>query len=698
MLDIRIFISMVNAVCHRFSLIVGVSILCVACSGKKVTEFEDKTPIVEKATEESSEFLQEFEIEYSNFSTTKASLEKKIKKLSSLKGYSKFLTILTSSSMYARETFKVMSKEAITSHATTYLDSLWLGMEQDSTPPASTLTLYMQTNHYHEEIPENHYEVVNADIKQVNFLNGDKRTLSLAVDKAVENTAIFNRFDARIVDDLSATITIEYPVEYTVISLSDSQPSVNFGGHTIELDRLGPDQVTLSYSSDIGDLLADTSGWHVNGKALGQTFSSEKTVPNPDALQFFKALNAHYQASLKALSSGGFTNVQQLQEYIAADMPSEPKNVSPIVTKDITFNGPVNEIRFVLKSQKKQTLTRLFTTSNSEVENNSVSYFPARDTATDKYGLVGELGEWRVKPEYDYLEFNMAHYFTGKAGESFILDKPKGTLIPVDYKPIGELKSNLLLVSNVKSESEESPDPNNKGVFNNQTNQLLIPMEYYRIYIDNDLLVVDKILPDNDNVFGVYNTKGDTVLPLNYRSIDVNNKFIYTGRGSPVFDKSGKQLTPPGWRPVGKYGKDKLLLIHNCESDYPSKVCKRKFIDDQGEVAISLDKFDYAEVLAFSNGYSAIQNKKGLMGYINAEGTLVIPFKYAVAHSFHEKYALVKTTNGDEMLIDSRQRVFKNFKDTIQQHQYSSDGSPTVYLLKDGSRYNGNGEHLPDAE
>ncbi|MDA9003953.1 WG repeat-containing protein [bacterium] len=717
----------------RFGLIVSVSVVCMACSGKQVTEFEDKTPIRVIATEELSDFSREFEIEYSNFSETKASIEAQIQKLSTIERIADIeltvgLSVVTDSDdtatqevSYVQETVKVLSKEEVASYAKAHFDSWWPVMSQDLTPPSSTLAFILPTNHHSETVPNNHYEVIQAEIKQINFLNGDKSNLSLFDDEAEEHFAIFNNFDAKVVGDLSAAITIEYPVEYTALSLSDSQPSVTVDGHNIELARLSPDQVKLTYPADVDGLLSDISGWHANGKALEQESSSAKSLPNTEALEVFETLNVHYQSSLKKLVSGDFVNIKQLQDYIVAGMPSEPNDISSVVTKNITYTGPVKEIRLVLRSKKTQTFTTLYSGVKLKLGNNQTGYFPALDTATDKYGLVDELGEWRVKPEYDHLEFTIANHFTNYMNENLLLDKEKGELVPVSYKFHEKLTPSLFSVYKVKDESENNSSRNNKGVLSNQTNQLLVPMEYSSIDVEGDWLIVEKSLPDDKKIFGVYNTKGDKILPSNHHSIKLEDDFIYaserldpTIRSSSVFDKNGKELTPVGWRSVGYYRKDKLLLIEKCrppkdtdtesvryeysQYGYSSELCEEKFIDDQGNMAISLEKFDYTYISTFSYGYAAIENKKGLWGYINTKGALVIPFKYKNVHGFHEKYTLVEAVNGDEMLIDSRQRVFKNFKDTIVHRSHGDYYNPTVYTLEDGSRYSANGERLPDAE
>lgn len=143
---------------------------------------------------------------------------------------------------------------------------------------------------------------------------------------------------------------------------------------------------------------------------------------------------------------------------------------------------------------------------------------------------------------------------------------------------------------------------------------------------------------------GIIDVEGNVIVPFKYSSI---NGFVWdeSGRLAVVNDEgllghvdiNGNEVIPCiyPFRILSEpfcFHEDRFPII-----DQNGLI---GFIDPSGKVIIS---GQYHNVRSFANGYCAVQNEKGLWGYIDKDGQLKKPFKYVDAYSVSkEGEAIVK--------------------------------------------------------
>ena len=117
-------------------------------------------------------------------------------------------------------------------------------------------------------------------------------------------------FDPKVIKELSAQITLAYPIKYDEVDLTVSSPTGKIDNHIVALKRLSPNQVELRYSSEVEDRIVDASAWHTDGKALAEQKSSGNTLPNEGMFNYFSLVKSHYETTLDALTSGEFVSAE----------------------------------------------------------------------------------------------------------------------------------------------------------------------------------------------------------------------------------------------------------------------------------------------------------------------------------------------------------------------------------------------------
>lgn len=141
------------------------------------------------------------------------------------------------------------------------------------------------------------------------------------------------------------------------------------------------------------------------------------------------------------------------------------------------------------------------------------------------------------------------------------------------------------------------------------------------------------IIQDANKRWGYINKDGVQILPSNYAKIMVDDYFIYaqkpdTGRWG-IYDHSGNVIVKHKFDNIGQQFSDGLLAV--CIGD------KWGYIDSAGKTVI---KFQYKEVKPFNEGLAPVRlNKK--WGYIDKQNNIVIPFQYKTADVFSNGLARV---------------------------------------------------------
>ncbi len=137
---------------------------------------------------------------------------------------------------------------------------------------------------------------------------------------------------------------------------------------------------------------------------------------------------------------------------------------------------------------------------------------------------------------------------------------------------------------------------------------------------------------------GIIDVDGNVIVPFKYSGI---NGFIWdeSGRLAVVNDEdllghvdiNGKEVIPCQFPFV-------MLCDSLCFSEDRFPVCNDDgligFIDPWGKLVIS---YQFHSVRSFHHGLCPVMNEKKKWGYIDRDGNLKIPFKYADAFEFNDR-------------------------------------------------------------
>jgi len=671
--------------------------------------------------QQKAEFIDSLKLDYTGLSEVKASLEERIEMLKYMEKLSKLdlnigLDITTvvgsekndESVVYARDEFQRPNKEDLEQETLAYINASQFKLYQSLTPPTSKLKI-MGNAPYDSTLPKEHVQILKSDIKKIQFVNADISTTPLSTDVASQLVAIFrNEIDARIIQSVEADIEFQYPADYIELLLSDDQTEYVIDGHDIAYERISNNKIRLTYPETFGHRLIDVSALHENGRVLGQSAENDTTLPNDETLRYMNEVEKHYGRILSQLNLDKFENIQDVTDAVSKSMPTIPSEINLITTSINTYLGPVDAIRLTFKSNELNKLSITRNIQNRLIDpDNTTGLYAA--SSNNKEGLVNADGEWVIQPEFHSLYFNTEKFYQGDdINDHYLLDKANRKFIKLEFAPEERISNQLFVVSMLDRDNPPYTDEyqvNRLGLLDTATNELIIPTEYTNFSVYDNWIVATRRI-DGEDYEGFFDSAGNEILPTQFQTLEVVDDVLFASlHGSDsaelVFDLQGRQINAKQWPAVGDFGSDNLLLTNQCriekyaDTDYEYTICDYQFIDKQGDVVISQDQLNYRYVNPFSNGYALVESDKGLYGYINKSGKLVIPLKYKSGNRFHSKYALVQAQNGDEMLIDANDNIFKNFKDTIQQHQRGYE-EYDIYLLNDGTRYSGNGELLSD--
>lgn len=222
----------------------------------------------------------------------------------------------------------------------------------------------------------------------------------------------------------------------------------------------------------------------------------------------------------------------------------------------------------------------------------------------------------------------------------------------------------------------------------------------------------DSFCPDGlarvelDGRYGYVNLAGEEIVPCQYeQATTYHDGIVLAGsqaEGFTAFDKFGTVLgTLDG---SVNYNSTSEQLIQYVDAD----TGLYGYLNPDGSVAVEAA---YTAVYPFTNGYAAVRDKRGLAGFINTEGELVIPFQFAkITDGFnYEGYAVVGTAGASsspthydgrlgmvntagELVIPTKYKYLENLSCGMAPFaRMEEDGTVIVgYLSPDGM------EHTPD--
>ncbi len=273
---------------------------------------------------------------------------------------------------------------------------------------------------------------------------------------------------------------------------------------------------------------------------------------------------------------------------------------------------------------------------------------------------------------------NGKNFIAIKGGKYGLIDQKFKEVIPFEYSMLRSTEVGMLLAT--KS--------NKTGIMNSKFKWIVEP-KYTSISLFKGGYA---IVTNEEKKVGVINTKGQEIVPLQYKGIRrFSNsptsialyKLIDVDREGLLDMATGKIITPAiytiyattpseGTFTFTRDNKKGMMDLtgkelfwaeyddfssgfSNNERAWVMKNKKYGFIDKTGKLVVPLE---YDMVNGFSEGLARVR-LNGKNGYVNTEGVLVIPLIYTDAESFDTGLARVKDENNRSFFIDKAGKEVK---------------------------------------
>lgn len=503
------------------------------------------------------------------------------------------------------------------------------------------------------------------------------------------------------VDSIRAKAIYDRPSGLTKIKLNKEHIKESWNGGFAELTSLKGNEVSLLLSDTVYKNLLKVEALNAAGKSLSQSTYNSSSAPSAEMIGTLEKYNQLFKSVASAIDAGKYAGI----ENVIADLKLKAKGLPKIVSKNVThasyvFKGNVVSLSIYVKSGNRTEEQWVVL----KPQKATAEFTVAKDSVSDKYGLLQPDGKWVAKPVYERLRLTTGAFYNGEEnGKDFDywFDHDKKELVQLPFVYRDSINDTYAQV--------QKGDNGSLGIVNTKTGKLVLPLKYGYLNVKGQLVALREGENTYSNgLYGGYNLEGKEVLPLKYKMVSTDGSYFYTDRGTlesskgkelimrerkDVFNRLGKQLNPPGTSVIGTFeGEQPLLLKTAAEKFF--------FIDSLGKKVIDAVTYDFAA--PFSNGMATVI-KKGKRGAINRSGQLIIPLVYEEVHPFQKNYALAeKRVNGVSVytLIDKNNKVVKSFKGSYTSISVPLNSNEGEYFFSGGTgkvrRYNADGKDVTD--
>lgn len=244
-----------------------------------------------------------------------------------------------------------------------------------------------------------------------------------------------------------------------------------------------------------------------------------------------------------------------------------------------------------------------------------------------KYGFIDMEGKENISFIYDYT----GNFINGLAnveskGKWGYINKSGKEAIPFIYENASEFHDGLALV--VKDGVKMYIDISGKVIIN-------LGKEFGECGDFSDGITYVSNLSEQ---YGLIDKKGKLIAPCIYNKI---NYTFYDGlmlvnneNGDGYIDKTGKEIIPCMYGMAFDFH-DGIAKVYE---EYGGKI--GHYINTKGEKPFEVDEYNFSNYDDFHEGLARV--KKGMYGYIDKHGDIVIDFKYENCGNFSEGFATVK--------------------------------------------------------
>jgi len=432
-------------------------------------------------------------------------------------------------------------------------------------------------------------------------------------------------------------------------------------------------------------------------KSAGQLFQKFQTAAVEDAMldrfepqfteamfQGLKKLN-HYQSAiekeLKVLlgdnkNADVFDVIKKLREYIE----SNGEYLGPVEQRlSISFPYPVKQfLLYFGKSNETIKAERRIPVSRAA----SYGYMTYLDQEAKKYGIVDSMGNVIIEPRFKELTRSSQDYFFDSSDSiDYFLNVKDKKLEPVKagYRFERKLDADLSVFKNKKEDL---------GVLRNGQEEI-VPFKYTAIEKQGKLFVAKYTLRGRET-FDLYTLKGDLIETPLLSTVDMlaDSSFMVRSKLHKfgVLNTSGKLVIPLEY--------DKIEGLKTANWVYATKGRETFLLDYQNKRVDLPANLRYVDISRSAEGMIPFSDYDGY-GFIDLNGRIVIQPQYSNITEFYRGHALVRTAKEELFMIDKNNGIFKKIV-----LPPSPDGSQRldVAFSKDGTGYFTMGEIVLDKD
>jgi len=432
-------------------------------------------------------------------------------------------------------------------------------------------------------------------------------------------------------------------------------------------------------------------------KSAGQLFQKFQTAAVEDAMldrfepeftegmfQGLKKLNYYQSAIEKELkvllgdnkNADVFDVIKKLREYIE----SNEEYLGPVEQRlSISFPYPVKQFLLYF-GKSNETIKAECRIPVSRAA--SYGYMTYLDQKEKKYGIVDSIGNVIIEPRFKELTRSSQDYFFDSSDSiDYFLNVKDKKLEPVKtgYRFERKLEANLSIFKNKKEYL---------GVLRNGQEEI-VPFKYTSIERQGKLFVAKYTLRGRET-FDLYTLQGDLIETPLLSAVEIlaDSSFMVRSKLHKfgVLNTSGKLVIPMEY--------DKIEGLKTANWVYATKGRETFLLDYMNKRVDIPANLRYVDISRSAEGMIPFSGYDGY-GFIDLSGKIVIQPQYSNITEFYRGHALVRTAKEELFLIDKNNGIFKKIV-----LPPSPDGSQRldVAFSKDGTGYFTMGEIVLDKD
>ncbi|MBW2960571.1 WG repeat-containing protein [Mesonia aestuariivivens] len=292
------------------------------------------------------------------------------------------------------------------------------------------------------------------------------------------------------------------------------------------------------------------------------------------------------------------------------------------------------------------------------------------------YGMLNDLAEWVLQPEYDKIEFVYNRYVKiEKDGKTTYADSWGKLLVPLKFDSIQIMSSRYF---DVKKDEKW-------GVHDTEKHKIIIPFEYDHFdYCSGCEKKSDYFYAEKDGKWGVINLKNKVLVPFNYEYVHSN---IRSDEWVAAFRKDGKNviINIPQQKEYKAPEYDRFQ-IENGHLIAAKTIDNQRFYGVINRNGKEVVPFQYS---AIYNSYSSFQSgpylsikKDEKFGIIDTLGNVIIPPTYKRQLRVQDHYFISRENGKVGVLNQENKQVLPPNYDEIIIAEIKTDENKTEFIFK----------------